>query len=208
MNKTISLIIVVFLLLTEFTFGQSIAFPDPALEDLKSTNLSRANLSIYEEQAILKWQDVLDYIAIIGSQKYNLELRETALKTTLSNFDAKAKLPCNWLSEPKGKVIGKHPTGCASQEVFQALLERPSYELEVRTKSVKIQQNLHEISKDIYQGELVYEQEIKTKKNKTTNTFQEGKTELIRVQFLLKRMDKQFGSTTEVVWEVKFLGML
>lgn len=207
MNKTISLIIVVFLLLAEFTFGQSVAFPDPALEDLKSTNLSRANLSIYEEQAILKWQDVLDYIAIIGSQKYNLELRETALKTTLSNFDVKAKLPCNWLLEPKGKVIRKDPTGCASQEVFQALLESPSYELEVRTGRIKIQQNLRKIAKDIYQGELVYEQEVKTKKNKTTNTFQGGKKELIRIQFLLKRMDKQFGSTTEVVWEVKFLGM-
>lgn len=201
MSKTIGVVIVVFLLLVEFTLGQSIAMPDNALQDLKSTHLNRANLSIYEEQAVLKMKDVLDYVTIVGSQKYNRELRETVLETMLSSFDEKAKLSCSWLFENKD-----HPTLCTPQELFQRLLDKPSYELEIGTQNIKVKENLRKISEEIYQGELIYEQQVKTKKN--SNTFKEGKKETIRIQFLLKRVDKQFGSTKEVVWEIKFLGML
>lgn len=208
MSKAIGLIIVVFLLLVEFTFGQSVAIPDNALEDLRSTNLSRENLSVYEEQAVLKLQDVLDYGIIIGSQKYNLELRETALKATLSSFDKAAKLPCTWLLEPKTKTAKNKATFCTAAQLFEALLDMPSYELEILRENIRIEKKLRKISKHTYQGELIYEQQVKTKKNKTTSTFKEGKKEVIRLQFLLKRIDKQFGSTKEVVWEIKFLGML
>lgn len=205
MSKIIGVIIVVFLFLGELAFGQSVAMPDNALEDLKSNSLNRANLSIYEEQAVLKLKDVLDYAAIVGSQKYNLELRETALKTMLSNFDKKAKLPCNWLLENK---VRKDKMSCIPKELFQELLEKPAYELEIWTQNIRVNQNLSKISKDIYQGELSYQQQIKTKKNKTTHSFKEGKQEQVRIQFLLKRVDKQFGKTKEVVWEIKFLGKL
>jgi hypothetical protein len=208
MSKTIGVVIVAFLLLVEFTFGQSVAMPDNALKDLKSTNLNRANLSIYEEQAVLKLKDVLDYVTIVGSQKYNLELRETVLKTMLSSFDEKATLSCTWLFEKKEKIAKKNQNLCTPKELFQVLLESPSYELEIWTENIRVQQSLRKISKETYQGELVYEQQVKTKKNKNTHTFKEGKKEVIRLQFLLKRIDKQFGSTKEVVWEVKFLGML
>lgn len=208
MSKTIGVVIVVFLLLIEVTLGQSVAMPDHALEDLRSTNLSRANLSVYEEQAVLKLQDVLDYGTIIGSQKYNLELRETALEATLSFFDKAAKLPCAWLSEKKENVRKNNKNWCTPAQLFQALLERPSYELEIGRKNIHVQENLRKISKNSYQGTLVYEQEIKTKKNKNTNAFKEDKTEVIHIQFVLKRMDKQFGNTKEVVWEIKLLGML
>lgn len=208
MSRIDGVIMVVFLLSVKFALAQSIALPDLALQDLKSDNLSRANLSIYEEQAVLKWQDVLDYLAIVGSQKYNLELRETALEAILSNFDKNAKLPCTWLIEPKEKAAKNKQELCRAQDVFQELLKRPSYELELRIEGIKVQQNLHKISKDTYQGELVYQQQVKTKKNKNIETFKEGKEEQIRIQFLLKRMDKQFGTTTEVVWEIKFLGVL
>lgn len=203
MSKTIGVVIVVFLLLVEFTLGQSIAMPDNALQDLKSTHLNRANLSIYEEQAVLKLKDVLDYVTIVGSQKYNRELRETVLETMLSSFDEKAKLSCSWLFENKD-----HPTLCTPQELFQRLLDKPSYELEIWTQNIKVKENLRKISEEIYQGELIYEQQVKTKKNNNNNTFKEGKKETIRIQFLLKRVDKQFGSTKEVVWEIKFMGML
>lgn len=209
MSKTIGVIIVVFLLLVEFTLGQSVAMPDNALQDLKSTHLNRANLSIYEEQAVLKLKDVLDYVTIVGSQKYNLELRETVLETMLSNFDEKAKLSCSWLpSKLEAGKGDKDKNSCTAKELFQGLLDKPSYELEIGAQNIKIEENLHKISKETYQGELVYEQQIKTKKNKNTPTFKEGKQKIIRIQFLLKRIDKQFGSTKEVVWEIKFLGML
>jgi hypothetical protein len=208
MSKTIGVGIVVFLLLVEFTFGQSVAMPDNALEDLRSTNLSRANLSVYEEQAVLKLQDVLDYGTIIGSEKYNFELREAALEATLSSFDKGAKLPCAWLIENKIKAAKKNQNSCTAEDLFQALLETPAYELEILRENIKVDENLRKISKDTYQGVLVYEQQVKTKKNKTTNGFKEGKKEVIRIQFLLKRIDKQFGSTKEVVWEVKLLGIL
>ena len=208
MSKTIGVIIVVFLLLVEFTLGQSIAMPDNALNDLRSTSLSRANLSVYEEQAVLKLQDVLDYGTIIGSQKYNLELRETALEATLSSFDNAAKLPCAWLLEPKTKAAKNKEGSCTATQLFQALLEMPSYELEIWRENIRVEENLRKVSKNIYQGALVYDQQVKTKKNKTTSTFKEGKKEVIRIQFLLKRIDKQFGNTKEVVWEVKLLGML
>lgn len=208
MKRILSVIIVVFLLAVEFALSQSIALPDNALEDLRSTNLSQVNLSVYEEQAVLKLQDVLDYVAIIGSEKYNLELREKALETTLSNFDNKAKLPCTWLLENKEKTAKKNQALCTPQQLFQVLLEKPSYELEVWRENIKVVQNLGKIAEDIYQGELVYEQQIKTKKNKNTTTFKDGEKEQIRLQFLLKRIDKQFGKTKEVVWEIKFLGMI
>jgi hypothetical protein len=208
MSKIIGLIIVIFLLLTEFTLGQSVAMPNNAFDDLRSTNLNRENLSVYEEQAVLKLQDVLDYGMIIGSQKYNLELRETALEATLSSFDKAAKLPCTWLLEPKTKTVKNKNASCTAAQLFQALLEMPSYELEILRENIRIEEKLRKISKNTYQGELIYEQQVKTKKNKTTSTFKEGKKEVIRIQFLLKRIDKQFGSTKEVVWEVKFLGML
>lgn len=208
MSKTIGIVIVAFLLFVEFTFGQSVAMPDHALADLKSTNLNRANLSIYEEQAVLKLKDVLDYGTIVGSQKYNLELRETVMETMLSSFDETAKLSCTWLLGNKEKTDKKNQRLCSPKELFQVLLEKSSYELEIWTKNINVQQNLRKISKEIYQGELVYEQQVKTKKNKSSSTFKERKKEVIHIQFLLKRVDKQFGSTKEVVWEIKFLGML
>ena len=207
MSKNIGVVIVVFLLLVELALGQSIAMPKNALDDLKSTHLSRTNLSVYEEQAVLKWKDVLDYAAIVGSQKYNLELRETALKAMSSSFDKKAKLSCTWLLERKGKTTKKSQSLCSAQQLFEILLETPSYELEVWAKNIEVQETLQKISKATYQGVLVYEQVIKTKKNKTTQTFKAEEKRVVRIQFLLKRMDKQFGSTKEVVWEIKFLGM-
>jgi hypothetical protein len=215
MSKTIGVVIVVFLLLVEVTLGQSVAMPDNALQDLKSTHLNRANLSIYEEQAVLKLKDVLDYVTIVGSQKYNRELRETVLETMLSNFDETAKLSCTWLLENKDHPStrdkleagngDKDKNSCTAKELFQGLLDKPSYELEIGAQNIKVEESLRKISKETYQGELVYEQQIKTKKNKNTPTFKEGKQKTIRIQFLLKRIDKQFGSTTEVVWDIKFL---
>lgn len=208
MSRIDGVIMVVFLLSVKFALAQSIALPDLALQDLKSDNLSRANLSIYEEQAVLKWQDVLDYLAIVGSQKYNLELRETALEAILSNFDKNAKLPCTWLTEIKAKESKKGQTLCAAVQLFEGLLKMPSYELELWAENIKVEEALRKMSEDIYQGELVYEQQVKTKKSKTNDAFKEGTKERVRIQFLLKRIHKQFGKTKEVVWEIKFLGVL
>jgi len=208
MNKTIGIVIVIFLLLMKFTFGQSVALPDNALADLKSTSLNRTNLSVYEDQAVLKFQDLLDYVAIVGSQKYNLELRETALKTILSNFDEDAKLSCTWLLKNQEKMAKKSQIFCNSEELLQALLEKPFYELELWRENMKVQKKLNKIANDTYQGELVYEQEIKSKQNKTVDTFKEGTKKVIHIQFLLKRIDKQFGKMNEVVWEIKFLGII
>ena len=64
---------------------------DYAMNALLNVNLSTQNLTNYEQQAVQKMQDLLDYITIIGSSKYNKTMRETALESVLGDFDKKAR---------------------------------------------------------------------------------------------------------------------
>ena len=194
------LVTIVLIGATVFSFGQSVAVPDHALSDLKSVQLERENLAIYEEQAVLKLQDVLDYIEIISSSQYNLELRKAAMEAALSNFDANASLSCNWLSN----ATSIEPQKCVPQRLLSDLLKQAPYELKVGSRKVKIQQKLHPLSRETYQGELAYYQQIQIKKKGATQ-FKKEKEVLVRIKFLLKRVTKQFGRTNETVWEVKFL---
>lgn len=204
MIKTIGALIFVFSLSTSICFGQSSGHVDKALTDLKSSDLSAKNLSIYEEQAILKLKDVLDYASIVGSPKYNLELREAALETVLLSFDENASLACFWLMERR--ISSKRSVSCPPKDVFEKLLKVKSFEeLSVSGKDISVKKKLHQLSNDTYRGQLVYQQELlrKDAEGKAINS----NKELIKIDYLLKRVEKQFGNTSTMVWEVKLLGM-
>lgn len=206
MIKTIGAIIFAALLSIQVCFGQAVGHVDNALTDLKTNHLSAKNLSIYEEQAILKLKDVLDYASIVGSPKYNLELREVALDAVLLSFDENARLSCSWLLVGEKNTTSKNSSSCTPKEVLGQLLKAQSFdEFFVSGKNIAVKKKLRQLSEDTYQGQLVYQQEFR-KKDLNGKTVQE-KVNTIRIEYLLKRVDKQFGSTSTMVWEVKLLGM-
>lgn len=188
--------------------GQAAYHTDYALEDLRSNELNSNNIAIYEQQAIFKLQDVLDYVRLIGSGQFNLALRNTALESILVNFDHNATVFCDWInsSTSKNKQKKKANTNCFPQKMLRKLFQQPYYSIQVNYQQIKISKPLQKLSNGSYQGQLSYQQQLTTKTSKTAKTIKNTPS-IIFIDFLLKRVSKKFGRTTEKIWEIKFINI-
>jgi len=185
--------------------------PDKALNDLRSTSLAKRQLMNYEQQAVLKLQDALDYITIVGSHKYNKTMRSTALKSVVDKFVVDAQGACEWLrikesTAPKTLRKKEKKSTCLIADKLQELLDNAPYDLQLNYTELRIEKALKRQLDGSYNGQLSYIQAIKTK-NKVGDQHQQL-AERIPVDFVLKRVKKQFGSTIEEVWEVFFVEVL
>ncbi|BDS13928.1 hypothetical protein [Aureispira anguillae] len=205
MNYTLA-ILSSFLLLTQMLIGQSAQVQDYALDNLRGIELNSNNLVIYEEQAILKLQDMLDYMALIGSSQYNDVLRETAMETVLANFDETARVSCDWVLN-NGLEQAKDGASCTPVKMLKELFAAAYYEIKVNYETVRINQPLKKLPDGNYRGQLLYQQEVATQKIKNTPS-KMATPKAIKIDFLLERVEKKFGDEQEIIWEIKFLGML
>lgn len=204
MNYTLA-ILSSFLLFTQMLIGQSAQVQDYALDNLRGIELNSNNLVIYEEQAILKLQDMLDYMALIGSSQYNDVLRETAMETVLANFDETARVPCNWVLN-NSLEQAKDGASCTPVKMLKELFTAAYYEIKVSYETVRINQPLKKLPDGNYRGQLLYQQEVATQKIKNTPS-EMASQKAIKIDFLLERVEKKFGDEQEIIWEIKFLGM-
>jgi hypothetical protein len=193
------------------TKAQSARVHDYAMNDLRNAQLNVTSLVNYEEQAVQKLQDILDYMTIIGSTKYNESMRKTALETVLSDFDAHAKINCNWiedLDESKSdKQLKEETPSCEPQKILNKLFAANYYEVQVVYEEVVIHNKLQKQVDGNYKGHLHFFQSIQSKKWETDEKFLKSLKKGFQMEFVLKRVKKKFGNEKEEVWEVKFLGM-
>ena len=178
---------------------------------LLNANISTQNLANYEQQAVQKMQDLLDYITIIGSSKYNKNMREVALESVLADFDKKAKINCDWIDQLDAATPSKeHKKGeipnCQPQKMLKDLLEANHYETQVSYQNVTVSDGLILQLDGTYTGTLQYELAFKIKASEQ-NDFRNFLKKLGKMDFVLKRIQKKFGNEKAVVWEVKFMGM-
>lgn len=212
MNRSTIYYIVVFMLWHVLVVAQAvIPERDRALADLRSTSLANYQLTNYEQQAVLKLQDVLDYITIVGSHKYNENMRFTALNSVLDNFMTNAKAGCTWLpvkasDDPKTLRRKTLAPKCLVKKQLETLLNNGPYEFQINYTEIRIEKALKRQLDGSYKGQLTYVQAIKTKNQ--NGQLNQQLTERIPVDFVLKRIQKQFGTTTEEVWEIFFVDVL
>jgi hypothetical protein len=192
------------LLYTNICFTQS-AGQDFAMNDLHNVHLNVQNLNTYEEQAVLKLKDMLDYLSIIGSGKYNREMRETTLKSVLLNFEAKAELNCNWLidnAENTSKELK-----CPAEKLLKDFLKKDYYDFLMNVKDVRILDKLKKLENGNYSGRISFEQGIQIKKSASVRNYKEYNVKSFVMDFMLVRVRKNFGKEVEEVWEVQFKGL-
>lgn len=198
--------IFVLLLITTASFAQSVQIKDLPMEDLHSTKLAALQLATFEEQALLKLQDVLDYIAIIGSHKYDLAMREATLNSVLMAFDKETKLFCDRLELTKATPKKEQKATCQPKDILEKLLKNAVYEVQFNYNKLKIREKLSPQMDGSYKGSLFYEQQLNTKKQVEKDKWVEGDVNFVVVHFVLKRVQKKFGTQQEEVWEIQLLG--
>jgi len=194
------------------TKAQNAQVQDYAMNDLRNANLNSRSLVNYEEQAVQKLQDILDYMTIIGSSKYNESMRKTALESVLNDFDAKAKINCNWIKDldehqPEKELKKEEVLSCQPQKILKKLFDANYYEVQIVYEDVSIQNKLQKQVDGNYRGRLEFVQSIQSKKSETDETFLKNLKRAFQMEFILKRVKKKFGNEKEEVWEVQFLGM-
>ena len=193
--------IIVILMLLHATVGwtQSIQ-QDLPMTDLRRPQLAARNLAIYEQQAILKLRDVLDYVSLIGSSQYDATMRATATESVEAAFDGEALIACNWVLTTE-----KEGATCSLTTLLQTLLNKAPAILQIEAKNIRIKQGLKQQSETEYTGQLIYQQLVSVQKT-PTETAQKTKQNII-LDFTLKRIVKQFGTDQDEVWEVQFLSV-
>ena len=192
------------LLYTNICFTQS-AGQDFAMNDLHNVHLNVQNLNTYEEQALLKLKDMLDYLSIIGSGKYNREMRETTLKSVLLNFVDKAELNCNWLIDDAENTSSE--LKCLAEVLLKDFLKADYYDFQMNVKDVRILEKLKKSDNGNYTGRLSFEQSFQLKISARDSNYYQQKTKAFEIDFLLLRVNKKFGNEEEEVWEVQFTGL-
>lgn len=188
--------------------GQS-AYNDYALEDLRELQLNNSNLVIYQKQAIIKLQDLLGYLSLVGNNQYDKTFRSMAMKSVLSHFDETASITCSWIPTPsRSKKPPNHNVSstCHPEQIIKKLLQNPYEKFQLTSQQVNVKKKLHQLLDGNYQGQLVYTQQSLIQSSKKSNSIKEEET-VVTMNFLLKRVLKKFGTKSEEVWEIKFLGM-
>ena len=200
------------MLLSQFAIGQSQSkVTDHAMDDLHEQELSVRQVSTYEEQAMLKLKDILDYTAIIGSAKYNESMRAAALESVVSYFDAKARVICDWIEigwdtgPAKMRKEGEHPK-CSPQKILERLAQTNNFEIEAVYQKMQISKKAIKQADGSYKGQITFELQYKTTASQNSKGVEQMKS-LSIMDFELRRIKKKFGKEKELVWEIQFLGV-
>lgn len=199
MNYATIVILMVLSLQATIGWTQSIQ-QDLPMTDLRRPQLAARNLAIYEQQAILKLRDVLDYVSLIGSSQYDATMRETATESVDIAFASEALIACDWVLKKE-----ENASTCELSAILQELLKSHYVSMQIEAENIRIKQALKQQSETEYTGQLAYQQVVSVKQ-KTTETAQKTKQNIV-LDFTLKRIVKQFGTEQDEVWEVQFLNV-
>lgn len=176
---------------------------DLPMHDLRKLHLAPSNLATYEQQAILKLKDILDYVALIGCQEYETTMRKTVLESVLSTFDPSALAPCDWML-PISKTRHDQAT-CTLSEVLNQLFATKYNSLQMDYQNIVIRTPLKQDTPDRYLGQLMYQQVVRFKT--TSNAVAKETRQTIVLDVALNRAVKHFGMEQEKIWEIQFLGV-
>lgn len=181
-------------LLNTKAIGQAAVQVDQALLDLQQTTLTQPQLKRYEEQALFKLQDVLEYAQILTDLRFDIQMRQAARTVILEAFIPYAELPCEWLMGASSQVVS---APCPASDVLNKLIANAGNNDRFQFQGIAVSEAPVLQSDDLYHGVLTYQ----------VNHEVSQQSIVYEVQYQLKRQPKQFGNAETMVWEVRFLSV-
>lgn len=204
-NSIYSLLLtIVFVMLLSCKAGNREAYKDYALEDetetcgillhetFQSDSVSEANLRAFEKRAIQKLHDVMDLIEILSDQKTEPTFRKQAKSMLLENF----KNP----DENRISLIlpDIKPFRYTVSQFADTLLNNGFLPLKLKILESSVKRPLSIVDKNKYLGTIYFQME-------PTANFKTLYPKDVMVNIVLKKVTKDFGGSSQEVWEV-FLG--
>lgn len=163
--------------------AQSASFPSEIKinSEFVTEQLSADRLRGFEYKAKQKLNDLMGYISLVSNGDYDKELRQHAAERAVALFERQQ----NWV---KGAgCSGK----CTAQSLFSALLAS-NKKWEVKATDVALKEPL-QLQNNAYKGVLTYKQQCSSCSNNDT----------YEIDVWLQKVEKQFGSQREWVWEIR-----
>lgn len=160
---------------------------DETLAALEATNIAKQDRLAYEQLAIQKLRDVLDYIQLVATADLPPEMRQTAKEEVLRQIAANQVQPASWLLLPKSK----------KKQTTQALLHqliKTSTNYQLQYQNIQVAVPLQPVSPQKYTGILSYEQKL----------LGEEAFRKITIEVNLTKTTKVFGTEKMEVWQVSF----
>lgn len=149
-------------------------------DQFSSETINKSRLQAFEQRAIQKVRDFNDYLVLIADDGYDIELRKFALNSALSLF-----------SSPASSVFLVHVSSKKKMTIEGFLTEQLNEKRVFHIQNIKPRQAFVKLGNS-YQGQLAFE-------------YREGKKakQKAAIEIVILKIEKQFGSETRWIWEVK-----
>jgi hypothetical protein len=192
------------LLLLSCKAGNREAYQDYALEEeatadsislqetFQSDSLSEANLRAFDNRAIQKLHDVIDLIEILSEPKNEIAFRLQAKTMLLENFENPEENKIS-LILPDIK-----PFHYSLEQFSDSLMNNKFVTLKLKVMQTRVHRALVKSEDEYFRGTLFLQ--LEPSFNHKTLYPKE-----LSVEIILKKAKKDFGESTQEVWEV-FLG--
>ena len=169
--------------------AQSVMEPekDETMTALEEHHISTQNQLAYEQLAIQKWRDMLDYIQLIMDEKLPIEMRQVAYEEVLKVMPAKQMQPKDWL------LANELQGFWTTQKILDRIQDQPQ-KYALAYQNISLFESLQWQKHHKYKGVLTYDQKLKGTKRFQTK----------RVAFFLTKHTKEFGSIEIEIWQVSF----
>jgi hypothetical protein len=169
--------------------AQSVMEPekDEIMRALEEHHISTKNQLAYEQLAIQKWRDMLDYIQLIMDEKLPIEMRQVAYEEVLKVMPAKQMQPKDWL------LANELQGFWTTQKILDRIQDQPQ-KYALVYQNISLLEPLQWQKHRKYKGVLTYDQRLKGTKRFQTK----------QVSFYLTKNIKKFGNTEVEIWQVSF----
>lgn len=199
MRILISHCIFLLLWLPLMVVAQSASFSPPpvplAEPSMAATALSDTQITNFEQRAMQKVSDFVEYSAIIGDNHYDAQLRQHALELTLKMFVADS-IQVAFEQEASAEVAKM-----LIKEHLEILYDAPGKSKEVAEMGeVIFSKPLLPQNPQLYSGQLAFPLTLRTY-NAENELLTVDKLR-VEMEVYLTKVKKRFGSTVGEVWEV------
>lgn len=162
---------------------------DDANYGLSGNALSKENLEAFEERAIQKLMDFIDYGQIIANEEYEYSFREEAVSQAIILFSSENSLISSNL------IVNDSNLRWTVEELLKVIKISPETIYLDKISEIEVVKGLSEVNAGLYKGLL----------RAKTQSYRD--VPFVDCVIVLKKTTKQFGSEKQEIWEVKLDGI-